>query len=60
MRRKKMTTKDKIDYLLQKLTEQYSPEKTEEDYRQDLQSLTRNSDLIDMTLRAWAEALIKI
>ena len=57
MTRKKVTVKDKIEYLIYQLTKRYALEKTEEDYEKILKGLTSDSILIDVTLKAWAKIL---
>jgi len=54
---KKDLTRKKIEYLIYKLSRVYTPEKTEEDYEKILQELTRDSILIDVTLKAWEKIL---
>jgi ribosomal protein S6E (S10) len=58
--RKKITTKDRVDFLLSQLNKHYDPEKTEYDYRKILQGMTNNSDLIDLAMKAWEKNIIDI
>ncbi|HEX9252310.1 MAG TPA: hypothetical protein VF870_08715, partial [Ignavibacteriaceae bacterium] len=53
-------TLKKVEYYLIVLNEQYSPEKTEEDYRLFLQSITNDSNLIDTILKAWTKVLASL
>lgn len=57
MRRKTIkravTKQDKVSFLLSRLNNYYSPDKTEEDYRKILQGMTSNRELVDLTLKSW-------
>lgn len=49
--------KSEINRLLEGLSMHYSPEKTEDDYRKILQSMTSNNVLIDKAMKIWEKSL---
>jgi hypothetical protein len=56
---KKATKQDKVSFLLSRLNNYYSPDKTEDDYRKILQGMTNNRELVDLTLKTWMIVLFK-
>lgn len=59
MAKRAVTDQDKISFLLSRLNNYYSVDKTEDDYRKILQGMTNNRNLVDSTLKAWMNALSK-
>lgn len=53
------TKQEKMTFLLSRLNNYYSPDKTEDDYRKILQGMTNNRDLVESTLKSWMGALSK-
>ena len=56
---KKATKQDKVSFLLSRLNNYYSPDKTEDDYCKILQGMTNNRELVDLTLKTWMIVLFK-
>ena len=53
-------TLKRVECYLMQLYEQYSPDYTDDDYRKLVQGMTCDSELVELTLKAWAEVLISL
>ncbi len=59
-RKKELSIVEKAGPILARLSREYSPEKTEEDYENIIKSMTSSRDLFDLSLKIWRRTLVDL